>query len=274
VNGVQEYRSGMNLHLEDKIALVTGSTAGIGFSIAAGLAAEGARVIVNGRSEKRVQDAVSAILKQHPKARLEPLAADLATAEAAERTTSLFPAVNILVNNLGVYGPRPFEALTDDDWLKIIETNFLSGVRLSRYYLPRMKEANWGRILFISSESAVNIPVEMIHYGVTKTMQVALARGLAETTAGTNVTVNSVLAGPTRSEGVEQFVQDMASQQGRSTKDVEKEFFESVRPSSLLKRFASIDEIAAMVIFLASPVAAATNGAAVRVEGGLVRSIL
>jgi NAD(P)-dependent dehydrogenase (short-subunit alcohol dehydrogenase family) len=273
-NVVQEYRSSMNLHLEDKIALVTGSTAGIGFSIAAGLAAEGARVIVNGRSEKRVQDAVSAILKQHPKARLEPLAADLATAEAAERTTSLFPAVNILVNNLGVYGPRPFEALTDDDWLKIIETNFLSGVRLSRYYLPRMKEANWGRILFISSESAVNIPVEMIHYGVTKTMQVALARGLAETTAGTNVTVNSVLAGPTRSEGVEQFVQDMASQQGRSTKDVEKEFFESVRPSSLLKRFASIDEIAAMVIFLASPVAAATNGAAVRVEGGLVRSIL
>ena len=182
----------MNLYLEDKIALVTGSTAGIGFAIAAGLAAEGARVIVNGRSEERVRDAVSAILKQHPKAKLESLAADLATAEAAERTASLFPAVEILVNNLGVYAPRPFEALTDDDWLKIIETNFLSGVRLSRYYLPKMIKANWGRILFISSESAVNIPVEMIHYGVTKTMQVALARGLAETTAGTNVTVNSV----------------------------------------------------------------------------------
>ena len=174
----------MNLYLEDKIALVTGSTAGIGFAIAAGLAAEGARVIVNGRSEERVRDAVSAILKQHPKAKLESLPADLATAEAAERTASLFPAADILVNNLGVYAPRPFEALTDDDWLKIIETNFLSGVRLSRCYLPRMIKANWGRILFISSESAVNIPVEMIHYGVTKTMQVALARGLAEMTAG------------------------------------------------------------------------------------------
>ena len=264
----------MNLYLEDKIALVTGSTAGIGFAIAAGLAAEGARVIVNGRSEERVRDAVSAILKQHPKAKLESLAADLATVEAAERTASLFPAVDILVNNLGVYAPRPFEALTDDDWLKIIETNFLSGVRLSRYYLPKMIKANWGRILFISSESAVNIPVEMIHYGVTKTMQVALARGLAETTAGTNVTVNSVLAGPTRSEGVEQFVQDMAAQQARTPEEIEREFFESVRPSSLIKRFASIDEVASMVIFLASPLAAATNGAAVRVEGGLVRSIL
>jgi NAD(P)-dependent dehydrogenase (short-subunit alcohol dehydrogenase family) len=264
----------MNLHLEDKIALVTGSTAGIGFAIANGLAAEGARVIVNGRSEKRVEDALSAILKQHPKARLEPLPADLATAEAAEKTASLFPAVDILVNNLGVYWPRPFEALTDGDWLKIIETNFLSGVRLSRCYLSKMKAANWGRILFISSESAVNIPVEMIHYGVTKTMQVALARGLAETTAGTNVTVNSVLAGPTRSEGVEQFVQEMASQRGKRPEDIEREFFESVRPSSLIKRFASIEEVASMVVYLASPLAAATNGAAVRVEGGVVRSIL
>jgi NAD(P)-dependent dehydrogenase (short-subunit alcohol dehydrogenase family) len=264
----------MNLHLEDKVALVTGSTAGIGFAIAAGLAAEGAQVIVNGRSDKRVQDAVSAILEQHPEAKLEPLVADLATAEGAEKTTTRFPAVNILVNSLGVYGPRPFEALTDDDWLKIIETNFLSGVRLSRYYLPRMREANWGRILFISSESAVNIPVEMIHYGVTKTMQVALARGLAETTAGTNVTVNSVLAGPTRSEGVQQFVQEMGSQQGKTPAEIERDFFESVRPSSLIKRFASTDEVASMVIYLASPLAAATNGAAVRVEGGLVRSIL
>ncbi len=182
--------------------------------------------------------------------------------------------MDILVNNLGIYGPKPFEELTDADWSSIIETNFLSGVRLSRYYLPKMKEAGWGRILFISSESAVNIPVEMIHYGVTKTMQVALARGLAETTAGTNVTVNSVLAGPTRSEGVEQFIQDMASQQDKTTARVEQEFFESVRPSSLIKRFASIEEVAAMVAFLASPRSAATNGAAVRVEGGVVRSIL
>jgi NAD(P)-dependent dehydrogenase (short-subunit alcohol dehydrogenase family) len=264
----------MNLQLENKVALVTGSTAGIGFAIAAGFAAEGTRVIVNGRSEKRVQDAMSAILRQHPDAKLEALTADLATAGAAQATISRFPAVDILINNLGVYGPKPFEALTDEDWLQIIETNFLSGTRLARHYLPKMKEANWGRILFISSESAVNIPVEMIHYGVTKTMQVALARGLAETTAGSNVTVNSVLAGPTRSEGVEQFIEDMASQQGKTAEVVEKEFFESVRPSSLIKRFASIEEVASMVVFLASPRAAATNGAAVRVEGGLLRSIL
>jgi NAD(P)-dependent dehydrogenase (short-subunit alcohol dehydrogenase family) len=264
----------MDLHLENKVALVTGSTAGIGFAIAAGLAAEGARVIVNGRSEKRVQDAISAIVEQQPKAKLEALPADLATSEAAKETISRFPAVDILVNNLGIYGPKPFESLTDADWSNIIETNFLSGVRLSRHYLPKMKETNWGRILFISSESAVNIPAEMIHYGVTKTMQVALARGLAETTAGTNVTVNSVLAGPTRSEGVVHFIQDMASQQGTTPQGVEREFFESMRPTSLIKRFASTEEVASMVVFLASALSAATNGAAVRVEGGVVRSIL
>ncbi len=264
----------MDLQLENKVALVTGSTAGIGFAIAAELAAEGARVILNGRSEGRVHDAISAILQRHPKAKLESLTADLSTAEATKATTSQFPAVDILVNNLGIYGPKPFEELTDADWSSIIETNFLSGVRLSRHYLPKMKETGWGRILFISSESAVNIPVEMIHYGVTKTMQVALARGLAETTAGTNVTVNSVLAGPTRSEGVEQFIQNMASQQGKTSETVEQEFFQSVRPSSLIKRFAAIEEVAAMVVFLASPRSAATNGAAVRVEGGVVRSIL
>jgi NAD(P)-dependent dehydrogenase (short-subunit alcohol dehydrogenase family) len=273
VDGRARIHSGMNLNLDDKLALVTGSTAGIGFAIAAGLAAEGVRVIVNGRSEKRVQDAVSAIAGRHPQAKLQAHVADLSTAEAAEQTVSRFPSVDILVNNLGVYGPKPFEDLTDQDWLQIIETNFLSGVRLARHYLPKMKEVNWGRILFISSESAVNIPAEMIHYGVTKTMQVALARGIAETTAGFDVTVNSVLAGPTRSEGVEQFIQDMAAQQKKAPETVEKEFFESVRPSSLIKRFASIDEVASMVVYLASPLAAATNGAAVRVEGGLVRSI-
>jgi NAD(P)-dependent dehydrogenase (short-subunit alcohol dehydrogenase family) len=178
-----------------------------------------------------------------------------------------------LVNNLGIYGPKPFEALTDEDWLQIIETNFMSGVRLSRHYLPKMKEANWGRILFISSESAVNIPAEMIHYGVTKTMQVALARGLAETTAGTNVTVNSVLAGPTWSEGVEQFIQEMASQQGK-TAEVGEGILRIGPPNFTIKRFAAIEEVASMVVFLASPLAAATNGAAVRVEGGLERSIL
>jgi NAD(P)-dependent dehydrogenase (short-subunit alcohol dehydrogenase family) len=205
---------------------------------------------------------------------LEPLALDLSLAPAVAETTQRFPEIAILVNNLGIYEPKPFEEITDQDWTAIIETNFMSGVRLSRHYLPRMRFNDWGRILFISSESGVNIPVEMIHYGVTKTMQIALARGLAETTAGTGVTVNSVLAGPTRSEGVEGFIDDMARTKNVSKSRVEEEFFKNVRPSSLLQRFATIDEVAAMVTFLCSPLASATNGAAVRVEGGVVRSIL
>jgi NAD(P)-dependent dehydrogenase (short-subunit alcohol dehydrogenase family) len=264
----------MNLELDGKLALVTGSTAGIGLAIATGFAGEGARVVVNGRTKVRVEEAIASIRERHTGAHLEPLVADLSQAEAAQETIARFPAVDILVNNLGVYGPKPFEELTDADWLSIIETNFLGGVRLARHYLPAMRKAGWGRILFLSSESAVNIPVEMIHYGVTKTMQVALARGLAETTAGTGVTVNSVLAGPTRSEGVEQFLRDMAGQQGKTVSKIEEEFFESVRPSSLLQRFATTDEVANMVVYLASPLAAATNGTAVRAEGGLIRSIL
>jgi NAD(P)-dependent dehydrogenase (short-subunit alcohol dehydrogenase family) len=264
----------MNLQLENKLAFVSGSTAGIGFAIAQALAGEGARVIVNGRSEKRVQEAMSAIRSKVPSALLEPLVADLATAEGVSEAVKRFPEADILVNNLGVYAPQPFEKITDADWLSIIETNFLSGVRLSRHYLPRMKGKNWGRIIFISSESAVNIPVEMIHYGVTKTMQVALARGLAQTTAGTGVTVNTVLAGPTRSEGVESFISEMARGQGKTAAAVEKEFFEKVRPSSLLQRFETTDEVAAMVTFVASPLSSATNGAALRAEGGVISSIL
>ncbi len=264
----------MQLKLENKLALVTGSTAGIGFAIARSLAAEGARVVVNGRTPERVGHAMDAIRTRHPAAQLEPLVADLSQASAAEETVRRIPAVDILVNNLGVYGPKPFEEITDADWLAIIETNFLSGVRLSRHYLPRMKAAGWGRIVFIASESAVNIPLEMIHYGVTKTMQVALARGLAESTAGTGVTVNSILAGPTRSEGVETFIADMARSKSVPPEAIEREFFQSVRPSSLLQRFATPDEVAALVTFVASPVSSATNGAALRVEGGLVRSIL
>ncbi len=185
-----------------------------------------------------------------------------------------FAHVDILINNLGVYEPKPFEAISDQEWREIIETNFMSGVRLSRHYLPEMKAMNWGRIIFISSESAINIPVEMIHYGVTKTMQLALARGLAETTAGTAVTVNSVLAGPTRSDGVEKFVDQIAHSRGIEPSSVEKEFFATVRPSSLLKRFASIEEVASLVIFMASPLSSATNGAALRVDGGVIRSII
>jgi NAD(P)-dependent dehydrogenase (short-subunit alcohol dehydrogenase family) len=264
----------MNLQLENKLALVTGSTAGIGFAIAKALAAEGARVIINGRTEARVAEAIASIRADNPSARLEALALDLSKADAATECIKRFSDVDILVNNLGVYQVQPFEQITDTEWLAIIETNFLSGVRLSRHYLPRMKTAGWGRIIFISSESAVNIPVEMIHYGVTKTMQVALARGLAETTAGTSVTVNSVLAGPTRSEGVEKFLADLAKSKNTTVAEIEREFFRAARPGSLLQRFATTDEVAALVAFVASPLSAATNGAALRVEGGVVRSIL
>jgi NAD(P)-dependent dehydrogenase (short-subunit alcohol dehydrogenase family) len=263
----------VNLKLENKTALVTGSTAGIGFAIARSLAAEGTRVIVNGRTEERVSEAIASIRKSHPNTKLEPFAANLANAEAATEAARRFPAIDILVNNLGVYEVKPFEQITDDDWRAIIETNFMSGLRLSRHYLPPMKAANWGRIIFISSESAMNIPVEMIHYGVTKTMQVALARGLAETTAGTAVTVNSVLAGPTRSEGVEKFLIDMATTKNVTPAEIEKEFFQTARPGSLLQRFATTDEVAALVTFVASPLSSGTNGAALRVEGGVLRSI-
>src|SRR5437870_12409860 len=264
----------MNLELDGKKALVTGSTAGIGFAVAKALAAEGAQVIVNGRTDARVNEAIRSIRAEIPSAKLEALALDLSKAQAAAEAGERFPDIAILVNNLGVYAPKSFEEITDADWASIIETNFMSGVRLSRYYLPRMRAANWGRIIFISSESAVNIPVEMIHYGVTKTMQLALARGLAETTAGTSVTVNSILAGPTRSEGVEQFVNDMAKSRHVEPAVVEKECFETVRPSSVLKRFSTTDEVAALVAFVASPLSSATNGAALRVDGGVVRSIM
>src|SRR3977135_1309555 len=263
----------MNLQLENKLALVTGSTAGIGFAIAKALAAEDARVIVNGRTEARVREAISSIRADIPSAKLEALALDLSGADGTAEATKRYPDVDILVNNLGVYQVRDFAQITDAEWSAIIETNFLSGVRLSRYYLPRMKTGGWGRIIFISSESAVNIPVEMIHYGVTKTMQVALARGLAETTLGTAVTVNSVLAGPTRSEGVEKFFIEIERTKNVTPEEIEKEFFHTARPSSLLQRFATTDEVAALVTFVASPLSAAINGAALRVEGGIVRSI-
>jgi len=263
----------MNLQLDGKKALVTGSTVGIGFAIASALAREGAAVVITGRAQERVDRATEGIRAEIRDAKISGIAADLATPNGISKCIEAVPTVDVLVNNLGVYEVKPFEQITDDDWHSIIETNFMSGVRLSHHYLPRMKTANWGRIILISSESAVNIPVEMIHYGVTKTMQTALARGLAETTAGTAVTVNSVLAGPTRSEGVEKFIADMARTKSVTPTDVEKEFFRTARPSSLLQRFARTDEVAALVTFVASPLSSATNGAALRVEGGLVRSI-
>jgi len=264
----------MDLRLTGKLALVTGSTAGIGLAIGSTLAGEGATVIINGRSESRVTGAVAKIRQRYPQAKLETLAGDLSKAEVVKQATSRFPHVDILINNLGIYELKSFEDTSDEDWMAMIETNFMSGVRLSRHYLPKMRAKNWGGIVFISSESAINIPVEMIHYGVTKTMQLALARGLAETTAGTGVTINSVLAGPTWSEGVEVFVSQMAKSRGIEPFVVEKEFFETVRPSSLLKRFATAEEVAALVAFVASPLSSATNGAALRVDGGVVRSII
>jgi NAD(P)-dependent dehydrogenase (short-subunit alcohol dehydrogenase family) len=264
----------MDLQLTNKTAVVTGSTAGIGFAIASLLAQEGAAVVVNGRSQKRVDEAIEHIRRVRKDVHVTGVAADLGASEGVEMLTASVPQVDILVNNLGIFEPKPFTEIPDEDWLRFFEINVLSGVRLSRFYLPGMLQRNWGRIVFISSESALNIPVEMIHYGVTKTAQIALARGLAETTAGTNVTVNSVLAGPTRSEGVNGFLQELAKAQGASISTLEKEFFRSVRPSSLLKRFATPEEVAAMVVYVCSPVASATNGAALRVEGGVVRSIV
>src|SRR5213082_1710502 len=263
----------MNLKLDGKKTLVTGSTAGIGFAIARTLAREGASVVITGRTQQRVENATEDIRKEIRDAKIAGIAVDLATPDGISKCIEAVPAVDILVNNVGVYEPKPFEQITDDDWHAIIEVNFMSGLRLSRHHLSRMKAANWGRIIFISSESAVNIPVEMIHYGVTKTMQVALARGLAETTSGTGVTINSILAGPTRSEGVEQFIADVARTKGITPDEIEKDFFSSVRPSSLLQRFATIEEVAALVAFVASPLSSATNGAALRVEGGVLRSI-
>lgn len=262
----------MDLQLRDKLALVSGSTAGIGFAIANGLAREGARVIVNGRTDDRVNAAINRIRSDNPDAKLEEIAVDLGGAAGVEEAVRRFPEVDVLVNNLGIFEPTPFEQISDEDWFRFFEVNLMSGVRLSRAYLPLMKKRNWGRIVFISSESGVQIPAEMIHYGVTKTAQIAVARGIAETCAGTGVTCNAILPGPTASEGVKDFVGSLASQGGRSREQVEKEFFEKARPTSLLKRFATPDEVAAMVIFICSPLSAATNGAALRVDGGVVRS--
>jgi NAD(P)-dependent dehydrogenase (short-subunit alcohol dehydrogenase family) len=260
----------MNLQLENKLALVTGSTKGIGFAIATSLAREGARVIVNGRSDRSVAEAVTKILGAVPTAKLELFGGDLSTKEATESLVGRFPNVDILVNNLGIFEPKPFEQIPDDDWRRFFEVNVLSGVRLSRAYFPGMKERNWGRIVFISSESGLQIPSEMIHYGMTKTAQIAVARGLAELCAGTGVTVNSVLPGPTRSDGVDEFVNKLSG--GKPFAEFEKEFFEKVRPTSLIKRFATTEEVANLVTYMCSPLSSATNGAALRVDGGVVKS--
>jgi NAD(P)-dependent dehydrogenase (short-subunit alcohol dehydrogenase family) len=258
----------MDLMLRGKKALVTGSTAGIGLAIAKALAKEGAQVVVNGRTQERVDAAVRAV-----GGTARGIAADLGTARGAERIAEAERELDVLINNVGIFEAKPFLEIPDEDWIRIFETNVLSGVRLTRRYLPGMIRNGWGRVLFISSESGLQIPAEMVHYGVTKTAQLALARGIAESVAGTGVTVNSVLPGPTRSEGVGAFVEGLARARGVGPEVVEREFFRDMRPSSLLKRFATPEEVAPIVAFLCSPLSAATTGAALRVDGGVVRAI-
>jgi len=261
----------MDLNLKGKLALVSGSTAGIGLAIASTLAQEGARVIVNGRSQSSVDDVV-AQLKAETGSDVHGFAGDLSTAASADELARRYPGVEILINNLGIFEPKPFEEIPDADWLRFFDVNVLSGVRLARLFLPAMRRANWGRIIFISSESGVQIPAEMIHYGMTKTAQLAVSRGLAEAVAGTGITVNSVLPGPTKSRGVGEFVEALARADGKSFEVFEKEFFEKVRPTSLIKRFGLPQEIASLVAYIASPLSSATTGAALRADGGVIKS--
>jgi NAD(P)-dependent dehydrogenase (short-subunit alcohol dehydrogenase family) len=263
----------MIVDLKGKTALVTGSTSGIGHAVAKGLAAAGADVVVNGRTEARVEAAAAAIAKAVPSGKVRGVAADVSSAAGCAALIGTLPEVDILVNNAGIFEPKGFFDIPDEDWNRFFEINVMSGVRLSRSYLPGMLKRNWGRIVFISSESALNIPKEMIHYGMTKTAQLAVSRGLAEMTRGTAVTVNSVLPGPTMSEGVETFVRDLARQSGESMEEAGARFVRQFRPTSLLQRFASVEEIANMVLYVASKEASATNGAALRAEGGIVQTI-
>jgi NAD(P)-dependent dehydrogenase (short-subunit alcohol dehydrogenase family) len=263
----------MDLQLNGKTALVTGSTAGIGLAIATLLVAEGAAVTVNGRTRRRVDQAVDEIRKAHPHANVSGIDADVSTAAGCDKLSAALPKVDILVNNAGIFEIKSFAEIPDRDWDRLFQTNVMSGVRLSRFYLPKMLTQNWGRIVFVSSESGLQPPSEMIHYGMTKTAQLSVSRGLAELTTGTNVTVNSVLPGPTASEGLVAFVAQMAKGQKISEQEIEKLFFKTGRPSSLLQRFATPMEVANLVAFVCSPLSSATNGAALRVDGGVVRTV-
>jgi NAD(P)-dependent dehydrogenase (short-subunit alcohol dehydrogenase family) len=262
----------MDLGIAGKRALITGSTAGIGYAAAEALAREGAHVIINGRTASRVETARAQLAKTVAGATSFGFAADLTTAQGCANLIAAYADVDILVNNLGIFEPKSFEQITDADWMRFFEANVLSGIRMARHYVQGMRKRNWGRIVFISSESGVQIPVEMIHYGVTKTAQLAVARGLAEALAGTAITVNSILPGPTKSRGVGDFIDTMAKASGKSFQELEQEFFQKVRPTSLIKRFATTQEVASLVAYIASPLSSATTGAALRVDGGVVKS--
>jgi NAD(P)-dependent dehydrogenase (short-subunit alcohol dehydrogenase family) len=264
----------MELNIKGKTALVTGSTAGIGYAIAKQLATEGVHVFINGRSPQKTDDVAQQLKKETGNPNIKGIAADFSKVDEVNNLLAQLPEVDILINNVGIFEPKAFEDISDADWLKFYEVNVLSGVRLSRIYFPKMLKKNWGRVIFISSESAIQIPEEMIHYGMTKTAQIAVSRGLAELTKGTNVTVNSVLPGPTLSEGVGGFIDDLAKSQNKTKEQVEEDFFIHMRPTSIIKRFISTDEIANMVVYLSSTLSSATNGATLRAEGGLLKGAI
>lgn len=264
----------MDLQISEKTALVTGSTAGIGLAIAKTLAQEGVEVILNGRSKERVEALAYQLMEELPGTHFRGIAADFSKVEDINALLVELPQVDILINNVGIFEPKEFTEIPDEDWFRFFEVNVMSGVRLSRHYFPKMLAKGWGRIIFISSESALQIPTEMIHYGTTKTAQLAVSRGLAELTTGTDVTVNTVLPGPTLSEGVGDFISSMATRNEVSIEEMEKDFFKNTRPTSIIKRFATTQEIANLVAYLSSPLASATTGAAIRVDGGVTKTII
>jgi NAD(P)-dependent dehydrogenase (short-subunit alcohol dehydrogenase family) len=264
----------MDLKIQNKTALVSGSTLGIGFATAKKLADEGVHVYINGRTKANVDSAIKRIKYDNPDANVEGIVADLSVAAGCKELINALPSVDILINNLGVFEPKEFSQISDDDWFDMFNTNVMSGVRLSRHYFPKMLEKNWGRIIFISSESAYQIPAEMIHYGMTKTAQLSVARGIAELSKGTNVTSNSILVGPSNSEGVTTFLSDLAKEQNITFEQMEKDFFSNVRPTSLLQRFTEVEEIANLIVYTASSLSSATNGAVLRADAGVVQAAI
>ncbi len=263
----------MKINLSNKTALITGSTAGIGFAIAKGLAESGGSVVINGRTQASVDKAIASLKKAVPTAIVGGVAADLGTAQGCNALVKAEPSADILVNNVGIYGPQDFFEIPDAEWTRFFEVNVMSGVRLSRAYVPGMLKRDWGRVVFMSSESALNIPPDMIHYGFTKTAYLAIARGLAKRVAGSRVTVNSVLPGPTLSEGVESMLAEVATKAGQSVEEAAVAFVKAHRSSSILQRTATVDEVANMVVYACSPQASATTGAALRVDGGVIDTI-